>query len=225
MQTEKRRPKLPKMAAISLALTALALCGHAQGPLEKLHPIRDDGPVRRELTADYERMADAVRRKDAAALSAFIRDTTTPGLLVKLPNGSPMPFLDLTVPVSERRGFDRPLTQALLLKDLPAAGRELENYHLTVESAAIHIDKLVVFGDTALVLTTGQGAGAQNDGEAHQDLSLPKRWSSFKYRDCETWTRTPHGWKLREVYLVAYMPDSWRLQTLQDKYIKPYLGF
>ncbi len=223
MTTGKRSIVIIGSCAIAMAVTSLALEGRAQNPLGASHFTADDGAVRRELAADYERFSEAVHHKDAAALAAFVRSTTTPDLQIKGPNGSPLAFLDMNVPQSERRGLDQLLTQALLLKDFPAAAREFGAY--TVESATIHIDKLVVFGDTALALNSGQGMGVLNDMEARSDPSHEKHWLSFKYRDCETWTRIGGVWKLREVYLLAYVPDYWRLHRPQDKSPRPSLGF
>ena len=220
---EKKWAALTGIGVVAMLTLLLTLSGRAEVAARQMRGMGDDSAVRGELTSDYAHFSDAVRHKDTSALAAFLRDKTTGDLQVKGPNGLPQKFVDMTVPESQMRGLDLPLTRELMLKDLPAARQMSTSY--VVENADIRLDKLVVFGDTALVLTTGTEVGSNNDLEARLDNTHQAHWSSVRYRDCETWIKTPKGWKLREIYALAYVLDHWRRHTPSEKYSNPDIGF
>lgn len=180
-------------------LSALAVT-HAQQQHEAQQVTRG------ELEKAHTRFISLYRQKDARGLTAFVRQHTTPDFVLKGPDGQPL----VQTRKDEKGWRDVPLTRRLMLDDMAAALKVnfVDDYSL--DEASIAVDKLVVLGDTAIVLTSGTGKGTarlMQHKASEKERPLPYRiW----YRDCQTWVRTAEGWKLREVYLLVISSRSLR---------------
>jgi hypothetical protein len=162
--------------------------------------------TRGELEKAYTRFIFLYRQKDARGLAAFVRQHTTPDFALKGPDGQPL----LQTRKNEKGWDDVSLTRERMLDDMAAALKInfVDDYSL--DEASIAVDKLVVLGGTAIVLTSGTGKGTARPIQYKASENQKPLPYQIWYRDCQTWVRTAEGWKLREVYLLVISSRSLR---------------